>query len=141
MPTKVYWYLPKHIIVNEHIGDISVQTLVKAVEVTLEMAKGLDDKFYLLADASKLSGAPKNIGEMSKLAQGLMENPNLEEIFVISANPLHKFLGNMVVQLLRKNAKVVSNVDEALAIIQRLDTSLPSLADIQPDLSQAVEII
>jgi hypothetical protein len=134
MPSKVYWYLPKRIIVNEHIGDISIETLVKAVEVTLQMAQGLDTPFYLIADASQLAGTPKDIG------QGLMNNENLEAVFVISANPLHKFIGNMVVQLLRKSSQVVGTMAEALIALEELDKSLASLADIKPALDEAVLI-
>lgn len=140
MPTKIYWYLPQQIIVNEHIGELSIASLIKAVEVTLELAADTEQNFHLLIDARRLDHTPSNIGELSNIAKGLLSNPRLDKIFLITSNQIHKFIGNLVIQLVRKPVKIVMSLEEALELLQKLDSKLPDLAKIQPDTSNAIEV-
>lgn len=140
MPTKVYWYLANRIIVNEHLGDVKSEVLVRAVEVTLEMASTSDERFHLLIDARKLGAVPNNIGQLNRIARNLLKNDNLDVVLIITSNSIHKFIGNLVIQLLRKTTQVVGTVEEALIILQRLDTRLPNLSEIRPDYESAIEI-
>jgi hypothetical protein len=140
MATKVYWYLQNRVIVNEHYGEVTFEILIKAVDLTVQMAKDTNVPFHLIIDAEKLNYTPSNLRQLSRIANGLLASKYLDTVIIVTTNPLHIFIGNAVIYLLRKATKVVGTRDEALAVLQQLDSSLPNLSGIAIDPNQIVEL-
>ena len=123
MPYEIKWYLEPHIIYVHISGDVDAAE-VKAIfrELSEHAAQGTRP-VYVVSDLSDLGRYPINAAEYQKAVKILAGYIDVSIVIGMSS-PILKFISSFISQISQYELRMVDTLDEALAIIERLQPEL-----------------
>jgi len=124
MASEIQWYLDKRIVYNRFSGSISIETIMKGVEVMLDMLAEGEAPIHIIFDARELKAQPTNIKQLSDASGRIMGHEALGTVIVVTENPMQRFVSNIIVQVFRKSIKIVASLAEGIETLERLDVTL-----------------
>lgn len=127
MRVDVGWYVEKYVVFMRLSGSFDEDTFFAGINAADDLGiRNLDHTVHFLMETLDLQGS------LSPRAMGRF--PAMPDNFgwIVSAsttNPLARFVGTVVLNALGQNLKLVSDLDEAIATLKRIDPNLSELLD------------
>jgi hypothetical protein len=125
MPILVEWLVPHKVIFERSWGDVTPD----AAEFDRLVIEHIDSSsaplVHMIGDVREMTATPK-FGGLKMMR--FLQHPRLGwYIFVGVENRIIKMFGTAVLQIFRVRHRFVSSTAEALAFLQKVDSTLPDL--------------
>lgn len=123
MPYNVSWLYSNRVILAQAYGEVTIEELIGAVQALGVMLETAQAPVYLVSDSKRIGSYPKQIGQVSSAVTGLKAHAHkLGEIFMVDANPIVRFIANVVTQVaVSTRSRSVNSVEEAIAYLRKVD--------------------
>lgn len=139
MPTTVQSFVPHHVLRIHVYGDLQLSEVIQSND---EVTRLLDEahaitggKIHILVDTHYLVRQPSPFDLHQ--AYTFLNHPALGEVVVGGiGNPLVVFLSKLVGKMAGVSVGVYDTAEQALAILQKRDASLPDLLEIYNDFNR-----
>lgn len=136
--TRDAWIVPDRVIYAVAEGDVTMELIDSAERNTLRYMGNPSIVRHMILDASQLSGIPP--------LQAVIRRPSIPKFegwFIIIGlnNRFYRFVFTVMSQTNNGNLKLVDSLEEALAVLNRVDLSLPDLSDVDLDRLEWVDQI
>jgi len=123
MKHQIEYAMDKRVIRVRYIGDLTQEEAKITNTAVTEMIRDGIAPVHFIADATQLEALKINLMQMREAASFLRE-PQLGWLIIIGGNPIARFMGSLVIQLRKANFRFVDSLDEAFAVLSRVDTTL-----------------
>lgn len=133
MANQIQWYLENRVLYNKLSGNVAIDSIAKGSHVIQDMIAELENTVDIIFDASAVTVSPTHIGQLTSVTESLFASEKIGNVLVISNNPIQRFVGNVILQVFRKQSKVVASLEEAIKTLMQLNPSLPDLALTAPN--------
>lgn len=130
--SRLRWLVPNKILYFMPAPNADMKTVAEDNRTLAEMIKPIRSPVYLIVDVTGVNLFPGNLQMLRKANEGL-DRSNIAWIVGINANPLGKFIGNMLAQVYRKQVRYVDSLESALAYLKQIDPNI----DISLPMSQS----
>jgi hypothetical protein len=141
MPHQISYLIEKRVIYHHFNGHITIDEIREGSAAAAELIRGGEPLVHDIVDASGVTDLDFHLRQLFSVANFTKE-PQLGWMILVGGNPLVRFFATMLGQVGRVNFHTANNLDEAFAILQRVDPSLadwsPMRATLYPDLKRAV---
>ncbi len=133
MSYEMGWLIPARVLLIEVDNVLSPDETIRIIdECNSFVMEGLPP-VHILIDAAKITNTKVNLQEITQLSQ-FMQNDDIGWWVVINASAMISFAASVVSKLLQKKLKSANSIEEALAILERVDFTL----DVLPTLPRPV---
>ncbi len=125
MPYQMAWIVPRRVLLTTFSGMISGTELQRFIaEIRSEVSKGQAPVYHISNSLAmeKVEVSLKSLGDMIKTVP-VFSSLGMQ-IDVNHARGLNAFLAKFSAQIVRIEAHTVSTVDEAIALLKRVDGTL-----------------
>jgi hypothetical protein len=133
--------IEKHVIYHRFYGQITIDDIREGSEAAVELIRGGGPLVHDIVDARGVGDVNFHLKELLN-ATGFTREPQLGWMILVGGNPLVRFFATMLGQVGRLHFHTANDLDEAFAILQRVDLSLsdwsPMSATIHQDWKHAV---
>ena len=125
MPYHVSWLYNNRVILAQAYGEVTIEELVEAVQMLGKMLENAHAPVYLISDSKDIVSYPKQIGQVTNAVVSLKTHAHkLGEILMVDANPIIRFIANIVTQVaVSAHSRSVNSVEEAVAYLRKVDKS------------------
>jgi hypothetical protein len=122
MPVEVSWLVPQRIVYEHFTGDVTVQDLRHNSEVVAPMmAEGIP-LVHTIIDISHITSHP-GINEIrNSTSMDTYDNEGWR--ILVGASAVAKFVGSIVLQLMKRRFRAFDTLDEALQFLADQDETL-----------------
>lgn len=122
------WLVQDQIIFTSLIGPLTVDMFPKLDQRMIAMLDASTGKnIHILSDISQMTSMP-NIIQMSKLKYPA--HPKVGFFLTQQRNPIEKFVGSTVGQMLKSKYKFIDNLDQGIHFLCQVDDTLPPKEEI-----------
>lgn len=125
MPYKTFWHKPDKIVFSEVIGNFTEAELMEVSQQIRDeyLAKGIKP-VHVICDARSITEYPRNVMMIRRASEIYLKHPSMGwVIFIGFDNPLVRFLSNAVAQISGVNFRHVGTLEDAEAILEKIDFS------------------
>lgn len=127
MAFQVSWFLDRRIIALQLSGAFTNEEISPAEQTIEEHVQAGIAPVHMLVDISTLEQFPTSLNQLRK-STPYLRHPNFGWLIVIGSNhALVGFLVSTLTQLAHVNLRMVSDWNEALATLKKVDMTLPDL--------------
>jgi hypothetical protein len=127
MPFDAYWIHESRVTAGRFWGEITMEELVEANKVAIERIRAGTPPVHVVVDTLAIEKMPVNLKAITGLIAYTKE-PNLGYIIYVAHNPLVSFFNAAITRMAGAKSETVRTMEEALAMLPRLDQSLPNLS-------------
>ena len=128
MAYETKWLLPGRVIYMANRGAITVEELQdESLRLIELLEEGEGPLVHLLTDVTELGEFPISVGVLNRASIDALRHPKMGWLLVITDNRMLKYLGSMVTGLSGVRYRAFTSVDEALAFLNEVDSTLPDL--------------
>jgi hypothetical protein len=126
MPYKIFWQSEPNVVYFEIIGAFNEDEMYEACyEIRDKFLETNHGPIHILVDPRAVDSHPRGLHAIRDASQIYSNHPNLGwMVFIGIENPITKFLTNVAFQVVRQQFKTVKTLEDALAVLQRVDSSL-----------------
>ncbi|MDX2078487.1 MAG: hypothetical protein SFZ02_18795 [bacterium] len=125
MPYTMTWLIDKRVLHIVIEGELNAETIRQMVAESRKMTDEGISPVHAIADATHADSIPKHIPTILKEYGGV--SPQDSGFTVIIANsPVTRFLSQALLRLLRLEIRFGADIDDALNILHRVDTTIPT---------------
>ncbi|MDX2078488.1 MAG: hypothetical protein SFZ02_18800 [bacterium] len=125
MKYKLSWLIEKKVIFAVLETDLETEEFRQFMIQFSEMVGDLE-KIYVIMDVTKISSRMHDIRALGKVYTE--HRPSASGFTIlIGGNAVTRFLTQMVLHLVRLEARFVKDFDEAMAVLYRMDVNLPPI--------------
>ena len=118
MPITNEWFIPQRIVLTRLSGDLNISEIMERVPMGTAMIESGDAPVYSLVDVSQVESFPRNLTEYRNAWDfGTSDKLTLLVIYGIK-NPLLNLFASVFSQLLRRNFRIVKDLQEAIKVIE-----------------------
>lgn len=129
MPYAMDWIIDKRVMRIVIAGELDSETIHTMVEDSRRMTNEGISPIHAIADATRAESIPKYINQIIKEFKDV--KPESSGFTIIIANSsVTRFFAQMLLRVLRLEVRFAVDMDEALDILRRVDTTL--LSNIPP---------
>lgn len=122
---KVSWQVEQRIILAHISGDYSTENMVDCNQTIYQYLDEGNKPVHLIIQIEDLKKYPTELLTIKASSEKILKHPAIGWMFLVGFNnPFARFLSATVGQLSKLQFKHVSNLDEALQILRRVDDSL-----------------
>ena len=134
MAIEIKWLLPGRIVYIANRGTITVDELQNESRQLIEfLDEGEGPLVHLLTDVTELGEFPISVGLLNRTSVEPLRHPRMGWLVVITNNRMLKYLGSMVTGLSSVRYRAFTSVDEGLAFLNEVDSTLPDLLALDHD--------
>jgi hypothetical protein len=127
MPYEITWIRDRRIVCLRVWGVFSEEELTTSSKLMGEALAAGTPPVHVICNASDISDYPKNIRVIKESAQLYFAHPSMGWfLFLGFDKPIMRFFSNTIMQLLMRNFKHARSMEEAMAILCRVDTTVCS---------------
>ncbi len=123
MPYQTRYSVNERVIHNRLYGEMTPEDPAGFNAATLDLIRSGDAPVHLIFDTSSLEPVNVPLKNVVEMVTFPGEN-KLGWVIIVGENPFARFVGSMLMQAGRVKYRMVGSMDEAVAILQRMDTSL-----------------
>lgn len=129
MTMNIRWLVEKRVIYCTIEGTLSVEELRQGSSPILQMLNQGEQKLvHILFDLSMTQGVPLQMGLIGETVRPFMTHPNTGWIIAFGTqNGMIRMISSIVSQTFRARFRFYPQRDEAIHMLQSLDTTLPDL--------------
>ncbi|HRF96342.1 MAG TPA: hypothetical protein PLZ51_14150 [Aggregatilineales bacterium] len=124
MPYKMTWLIDKRVLHIVIEGELSGDTIREMVAESRKMTDDGIKPVHAIADATHTHSIPKHIPTILKEYGGVTPQDTGFTV-IIATSPVTRFLAQALLRLLRLEIRFGSDIQDALNILHRVDTTLP----------------
>lgn len=125
MPYAMDWIIDKRVMRIVIAGELDSETIHTMVEDSRRMTNEGISPIHAIADATRAESIPKYINQIIKEFKDV--KPESSGFTIIIANSsVTRFFAQMLLRVLRLEVRFAVDMDEALDILRRVDTTLLS---------------
>lgn len=125
MPSTVEWYIPDHVLLTRHIGDISVEDARQVNAETLRLLKESPaPRIHNIADFSEQTSASIGLRDIRDIISVFGEPNYGWTVIVGQKNHLTRFLLTATQQIFSMKLKNTQSIEEALQFLKTEDAAL-----------------
>lgn len=123
MPYKLEWHCNNHIVHFDMIGKIDADEMEEACNrIRDEYLETGTAPIHLIVDGRSVEQYPNDIRLIHRATSLYANHENIGWVVIIGAqNRTSVFFANVVLQSLKRNFRMVGSLEEALAVIERVD--------------------
>jgi hypothetical protein len=139
MPVKIGWLVENRISYFRYEGDVTVEEVAEASRIGILLLEQSDHELiHSLQDSRFQKSFPSNINVLAKTVREALAHPQMGWLISVGIdNDLIRFVATLVSKLTRTRHRVIADYDEALAFLNKADSSLPDLTNIVPPAEDA----
>ena len=128
MAYSVDWYIHNRILNVRFIDYIDDNDMAGVNAEVIDHLDGLQNKAHLVVDLRGLKKYPTNVRHIKDFTEYL-RHPNMGFVIALGIdNPLMRFFATVIPQVVGIDFRSAKEMDEALAILRRVDTTLTEVA-------------
>jgi hypothetical protein len=125
MPYKISWYIEERVILIQINGKIAIDEFEQLHTESFDYVMQSQFKVHAIADLSQFEAIPTNLRMLSSATSKENNSNQGMTVLVMPKMPsIVRFIVSVVMQTLRLEYRVCETVDEAINILQRVDTEL-----------------
>ena len=127
MKNLATWLVEDKVIFTSLIGDLTIEDFTKLDNDIIPLFKASSSQtIHMLADISLMTSMP-GVFAMTKLQY--ITHPKIGYFITQSRNPVEKFIGSTVGQILKTKYRFIDTLDDGIQFLATLDDSLPSVEE------------
>lgn len=123
MAYSVEWYIPKRVILIT-LNDVTIEDVRRTNQRVRELIVEGESPIHSITDVLQMKSVPVDLGLIKQ--DYPLASPKVGWVIMVGANPVAKFIANIVAKTSGSRLKMVSTFDEALAFLKSQDDSLVS---------------
>ncbi|HVU10531.1 MAG TPA: hypothetical protein VHD90_04605 [Phototrophicaceae bacterium] len=123
MAYETRYSVNERVIHNRLYGEMTPEDPAGFNTATLDLIRSGDAPVHLIFDTSDLQPVGVPLKDVLEMVTFPGEN-KLGWVIIVGENPFARFVGSLLMQAGRVKYRMVGSLDEAVAILQRMDTSL-----------------
>lgn len=127
MPCEASWLVENRVIYIRSYGVVSVAEIQSTSIQTKQMMDSGTKFVHMIADSTDVERLTFNLTDLVRSIRGLPTSPNLGWSINVSPNMMYRFMASIISQIASSRQRVFTTLDEALAFLQSMDETLPSL--------------
>lgn len=129
MASNLRWFCEPRVLYAKFYGDHTLDMIYRGAESLLEVLESLHapQPIHVIWDAREQTKGPTNLAEMKRACEPVLGHSKLGWNVVITTNPIHKFVGSVVIQVAKADWRIVNTTEEAASFLQKVDLTLPPL--------------
>src|SRR5688572_15302383 len=140
MPHEIGYLIDKRVIYHRFSGHVTIDEIREGNTAAIDFIRRGGPPVHDIVDASAVVDVHFHLKELLS-ATSFTREPQLGWMILVGGNPLVRFFATMLGQVGRLHFHTANDLDEAFAILQRVDLSLwdwsPMSATIHADWKQA----
>ena len=124
--SEMRWYISKRVLLVEHYGNITVETLR---DVNAEMTQYLEDgdaPVHVISDSSQMDDFPTNVNQIRKIQWTILNDDRWGWMVAVGVNSMVRFLVAVMSSIFGLRIKTADSIEEAEKILRRVE---PRIAD------------
>lgn len=129
MPYAVKWYVPGRVTLAHYWGDHTFEEMQESNTLSIENIRAGKAPVHLLLHSLDVHSLPRSYLPMLKEIERFRHEPNMGWTINITHSGLLHFFGVMSSNVLKSPFAAVNTVEEAHALLRKVD---PSVADLLP---------
>jgi hypothetical protein len=141
MPHQISYLIDKRVIYHRFHGHITIDEIREGSTAAADLIRRGEPPVHDIVDATGVANLDFHLRELLN-ATSFIKEPQLGWMILVGGNPLVRFFATMLGQVGRVHFHTANDLDEAFAILQRVDPSLndwsPMSATLHADWKQAV---
>lgn len=123
MSYQIQWYQEPHVILVRIAGDVTAPEVETIFTELAQYATQGTRPLFVVSDLSELGRYPINAAEYQKAVRALAGQIDTS-ILIGMSSPILKFISSFLSQISQYELRLVDSLDEALALIERLQPGL-----------------
>lgn len=130
MPMKQDWYIDGRVALVRFWGDVSVDDVVEALDVSAQLVKeGEYPKVHFLHDWSRINKFPTNILQIRRDSKAQLDDEEKLGWMVVFGmeNRVLRFISQVVLQVFNIPFRMFSTQEEAREFLKDIDPTLPDI--------------
>ena len=128
MPYNISWYIKERVILIQINGKIAIDEFEQLHNESFDYVMQSQFKVHAIADLSQFEAIPTNLRMLSSATSKEKNHNQGMTVLVMPKMPsIIRFLASIIMQTLRLEYRVCETTDEAINILQRVDTELGSM--------------
>jgi hypothetical protein len=127
MLSEIGYSIDKRVIYVRFEGDLTTEDGLNSNATAVELIRGGVAPVHYVVDTRGMKNVRVNLKQLTEVSTFLRE-PNLGWVIVIGGSPIARFLSSVVMQMKHKNFHYADSLEDALASLSRVDTTLKEQA-------------
>jgi hypothetical protein len=132
MPHEITWLVDMRVIYFHLRGVVSMEELREANDQVRAMTEQGIQFVHVIADATHIEKISFGLSDLTKLFRGMEPSPKLGWSMYISPKMLDRFFASVTTQMTTARHREFSTLAEAIAFVQSMDETLPTLPTPKP---------
>lgn len=133
MTSHVRWHIENEIIYLAYRGDTTLDDVQQSAHMLHTLIEDTDRQLvHVLVDLTQVGSYPNNIASLKRASASALAHPRLGwMIFYGIENQLLQFVVSTLTQMFSLRSQIVSTEDEAIGLLQQVDSTLPSIPAVE----------
>ena len=128
MPHTISWLLQGRIVHTDFYGEMVAEEIQEATREIIElMDEGDGPLVHVITDTTGLGRYLIKVGLVNSSALDALRHPKMGWSIIISDNNVVKYLSGIVTGISRARFRAFGTLEEGLAFLNQVDSSLPDL--------------
>lgn len=133
MAYEITWMVEQRVIHFEPRGVVGMDELRVANDKIRALTEEGIPFVHVIADATNLEKFTFSLTDLTKLFRGMQPSPKLGWSVYISPKMVERFFASVTTQMTTARHREFGTLAEALAFLQSVDDTLPTLPTAQPE--------
>lgn len=130
MPYTVSWYIENRVLLITISGRVTLEDLQALHNDSYQHVLQSSNRVHAIADLSAFEGIPTKLSGLSSVVNKEKHpNQGMTVLVLPNLNVIFRFVGGLILQTLRLEYRVCQTMDEAVDILQRVDTDIPTMRE------------
>lgn len=123
MGYTIGYLMDKKVVRISYAGDLTQEDALSSNVEAIELIRAGIKPVHFIADATHLKNVKINLTQLREIASFLYE-PQLGWLIVVGGHPVARFISSIIMQLRHKNFRYSDSLEEAIAILERIDPTV-----------------
>ena len=124
MATQTSWYIKDRVVLCRVDGNFTLDEIKQASDEIKSLLEQGRRPVHVISDVRELKEYPIRLGDIKNSTEYLRHPAMGWQIVVSHQNQLIRFLATVLGQAVHVNIRVVSTMEEATAVLERIDQGL-----------------
>jgi hypothetical protein len=119
MPYDISWWKQDHVLYIRLYGVITLDDLEQVTQRSIEALRTTPNVVHAITDTLEIETLPNNIAALMRNMKP-QRQPNSGYTIIVSGNKLVRFIANTLLQVLQMDIRLVTTLDDAKIIVDKL---------------------
>jgi hypothetical protein len=133
MPYRIDWLVPRKVLLSTFNGDISKDELHAFIEDSFAHVRNGDKPIYNISNSLAMGRVQVSLKALTDLVKSVSMIGDIGvQIDINHPRTINTFLANVASQVLKIKTYTVTSLDEAIALLKRIDRDLETVTWTMP---------